>query len=381
MRRRPWFTRNRRVALFGAGLPLLLLLLAACARPTATPVLADVGYLLAGANTSEVFARQRLALFDARAAATDPDAPLTPTLTRDLPRARIRHLAHAPDGTLWLGLSGDFNRDDDRVLVYAADGTLLKTLHPCTNPDAGINFAAGHAFIACAENGFAGSLVMVDMASYQTVARLPLALENAPALLTGSAADEQTVLITTMTTGPDPQRSYAHLFVVDAATLTLRASLPLGPDTDVWTVLPGAGRFYLLNVASARATDTPRPDVFLFDPQTQSLEAHTLPMASPLWGALRGNRLYTYHHPGWNTTQPQTWRALSAVDVSTWQGESWPLPDAFDAGALAIWDERPCLTYASPWAVETEHGLYCLSEDGTLKLRVAFPGASGVWLP
>lgn len=372
----------RRVALLLAG----LLLLTACAQASPAPAfLEEKGYLLAGANAAQAFARNRLALFDASASALNGPLPLTPALTRDLPAARIRRLVRAPDGTLWLGLGGDFGKDDERVLVYSAEGTLLKTLRPCRNPDAGISFAAGRVFIACSENGFAGTLAVLDAARYETVALLSLALEQAPALLVASAADAQTVLITAMTTGPDPQRSYAHLFGVDAQNLTLTVSLPLGADTDVWTILPADGRFYLLNAASARAEAAPRPDVLLFDAATQTLTAQTLPAAAPLWGALHGGKLYAYHHPGWNTTQPQAWRALSVVDLATGQGQSWPLPDGFDAGALAVWKGGgaglPCLTYASPWVDESAHGLYCLDDAGALTLRVRFPDASGAVLP
>ncbi len=370
----------RRVALLLAGLPWFLLLIA-CSRVTPTPGLGDVGYLLAGAQAGQSLAANRLALFEISAADTSASAPLTPYLSRTLPTARIRRLVHAPDGTLWLGLSGDFSKDDERVLVYSPQGDLLKTLRPCTNPDAGISFAAGRVFIACSENGFRGSLAVLDAATYATVALLPLSLEPAPALLVASAADEAVVLITAMTSGPDPQRSYAHLFVVDAQTLTLRASLPLGPDTDVWTIVPDAGRFYLLNAASTRSAAIPRPDVFRFDPNSDHLDALTLPAASPLWGILKAGTLYTYHHPGWNTTQPQNWRAVGVVDVERWEGKSWPLPDGFDAGAIAVWDGAPCLTFASAWEPQARHGLYCLNDAGELALRVQMAGASGVWLP
>jgi len=374
--RLPWLMG---MALLWAGLSLFLAGCSAAATPGPAP--AQPGYLLAGANSTEAFSSNQLALFDASRLNAPASTPLTPEATVKLPAARVRRLQRTADGRLWLGLSGDFNQDDERVLVYSAEGQLLKTLRPCTNPDAGIHPIGTRILIVCSEDGFHGRVVALDSQSYAPLGEVALSLPDAPALLVGSGADDTYLLVTAMTTGPDPQRSYAHLFVIEAATLELRTSLPLGPDTDVWTILPASGRFYLLNAASARASASPRPDLLVIDPGTWQVEARALPLASPLWGAIRGSVLYAYHHPGWNTTQPQAWRGLSRVDMATWQGESWPLPDGFNAGDLSVWNARPCLTFADAWAPPSEHGLYCLNDQGTLTLRVTLADASGIWLP
>ncbi|MFP4343670.1 MAG: hypothetical protein ACLFU8_03150 [Anaerolineales bacterium] len=350
-------------------------------RPATAPLSAP-GYLLAGSNVSNDFDNNALYLFDTAPGPAVTAAARSAPLRVDLPRSWVRYLNRAPDGRLWIGLGGDFTRNDDRVQVYSAQGELLHTLRPCNNPEAGITFAAGYAFVGCTNDGFTGTVVVLDPNDFSTVTTLTLALPDAPVLLVGSGATERHVLLTAMTTGPDPQRSYALANIIDARQLEISAQISLGADTDIWTVLPHEERFYLLNVASARSAAQPRPDVLILDPDAPATpERLTLPLASPLWGQIVAGELYVYHHPGWNTTQQEPWRGLSRTPLRGGSGVAWSLPDGFEAGALAVWQGVPCLSHWDAWSPTEEHGLYCLDEEGALQLRFPIPDASGVLIP
>jgi len=342
--------------------------------PPARPV-----YVLAGSNVSAGFKNNALYVFDVDA--TESNLSADPLRTA-LPFSWARYLNRAPDGTLWIGFGGDFNHNDDRVQVYRPDGTLTHTLHPCANPEAGITFAAGRVFVACSDDGFTGAVAVLDAGDFSPVATLPLAHPGAPMLLVGSGADEQYVVITAMTIGPNPERSYALAVVVDARKAEVIAQVQLGPDTDVWTVLPHAGRFYLLNAASARSPARSRPDVLILDPaHPETWEPLTLPLAAPLWGQIVAGELYAYHNPGWNTTQQANWRGLSRATLETGAGEMWQLEERFEAGGLAVWDATPCLAHWDYWQPAATHGVYCLEADGELRQRLSAPDAADVVIP
>ncbi len=137
---------------------VLLITLAACARPTPPAVsLRNTGYVLAGQNVAGGFANNALVLFDAET--------MTAQRKISLPRSWAKSLARDPEGNLWLGFSGNMRDSDRRVQIYSAQGDLLKTLEPCTDPEAGISFAAGCAFIACAENGLSGRVAVVNLST------------------------------------------------------------------------------------------------------------------------------------------------------------------------------------------------------------------------
>ncbi len=364
-----------RVVLLLAGLLAVSLWSSGCRPELQVQSPTQPVYVLAGSNVSEGFKNNALYIFDASAISNAP-------VRASLPRSWARYLNRAPDGALWVGFAGDFNRNDDRVQVYAPDGALLHTLRPCSNPEAGITFAAGRVFIACSGDGFAGALAVLDAATLEVIATLPLAQPDAPLLLVGSGADEDYVVLMAMTTGPDPERSYAIAVVVDVQQLEIVAQIELGPDSDVWTVLPHAGRFYLLNAASARAVEQPRPDVLVLDPAHPEVwETLTLPLAAPLWGQIVAGELYAYHNPGWNTTQQSDWRGISRTPMDTGAGEAWQLEERFEAGGLAVWDGTPCLVHWDYWQPAAEHGLYCLEVDGELRQRLSVPDASGVVMP
>lgn len=371
-----------RVVLLKAGLLCVSLWMSGCHPATQSPPARPV-YVLAGSNVSAGFKNNALYIFNAAttAAAIAGDVSTDPLRTA-LPLSWVRYLNRAPNGSLWIGFGGDFNHNDDRVQVYRPDGTLTHTLHPCTNPEAGITFAAGRVFVACSGDGFAGTVAVLDAVDFSPVAMLPLAQPDAPILLVGSGADEQYVVITAMTVGPEPERSYALAIIADAHKAEVIAQVQLGPDTDVWTILPHAGRFYLLNAASARSAEPLRPDVLVLDPaHPETWETFTLPLAAPLWGQIVTGELYAYHNPGWNTTQQIDWRGLSRTALETGASETWLLEDRFEVGGLAVWDSTPCLVHWNYWQPEATHGLYCLEADGELRQRLAVPDASGVVIP
>jgi len=334
---------------------------------------AHTGYLLAGDNFGTGFSGNALAIWD-----VDTMQVLQ---TVDLPNSRAAGFSRDPVGRLWIGLSGDMQRGDNKVLVYSPEGVLLKTLQLCTDPEAGITFAAGRVFIACTEDGFKGKVVVLDGESLAPVKELEFSVPGGPYYLTANAATEQRVVLAGMTTGADPNSSYAALVVIDPRTLAVEGPVVLGAGTDIWSILPDGERFYLLNVASAHASAETRRDLLVLEagaPLTWTVQ--NLPEASPLWGIISGKSLYAYHNPGWNTTQVLSQRAVTRWDLETGATERWSLPDEFDGGSVAVVDGRPCLTHWQ-YAPESEHGLYCLDVTGQWQLMLPFKEALRVIIP
>ncbi len=333
------------------------------------------GYLLAGSNSGRGFSENALLLFDT--------ATLEPRREVSLPASRARYLRRDPEGRLWIGLSGTMDRGDDRLLIFSAGGEREAVLHPCGDPEGGVTFAAGRAFVACAEDGFAGRVVALDRETLEPVGELVLQLPNAPFILLGSGATGGAVAVSGLTSGPDPNLTYTAIAVIDPEAVTLEQIVPLGPATDVWAVLPYGERFVLLNAASAHAPEPgARRDVLLFDPQApEAMESLALPAPSPLWGVVADDTLYAYHNPAWNTIHTSPDRTLSRTNLITGESESWPLPDAFEAGDLALVGGRLCLAHWDYRSADESHGLYCLTEAGDLEQVLTFTDASQIVVP
>jgi hypothetical protein len=280
------------------------------------------------------FARNALVIFDAKTMMVHRKIAL--------PRSWAKNFSRDPHGNVWIGFSGSMQSSDNRVLIYSALGELVKTLRPCRDPEAGISFAAGRAFIACAEDGFSGKVVVVNLDTLDTVKTLVLSVSDNNLLLIASAASEETVVVAGLTSGPkenkENEEDAAHsvITLIDPHTLTVQAQIRLGKNTDIWRILPHAGRFYLLNVGSWRQPREQANDVLVLTPSTPPTVTPLALAPSPVWGVIEGNALYAYHNPTWNQTNNDPHRQISRLDLASGQIQTWELPDEWDASDLAI---------------------------------------------
>jgi hypothetical protein len=295
-----------------------------------------------------------------------------------LPRSWIKSYARDPHGNLWIGFSGDLQNNDNRVQIYSEKGELLKTLHVCDNPGAGISFSRGMAFIACTGDGFSGRIVTVNLDTFKTLKTIELSLPDAPWMLSTSAADENTVMVTGLTSGPE-ETSYCVLGILDVQTLTLQAPIRLGKHSDVWRILPHNGKFYLLNVSSFRESREEGHDVFVITPGSPPVITALETAVSPLWGTFSGDLLYMYHNETWNSTSVCTGRSLSQLNVKTGQVATWNLPDEWNANDIMIINGCISLVRWDYWSRGAGDGLYCFDiSNGRLSLILNIVDASGV---
>lgn len=357
------------------GLFLLSLLLACTPSPAILPASwpAQPGYVLSGQNVAGGFASNALTLFD-------PDR-WTVLRTVPLPHSWAKNLAVDPEGNVWIGYSGDMRRSDHRVEVYSSRGERLQTLQPCTDPEAGITFAADRAFIACAEDGLQGRVVVINRKTLEVEKDLWLRVPDAPLVLISSAASETAVLVLGLTTGPE-EASYSVLNWIDPQTLTLVAQHPLGKHTDVWRILPYRNRFYLLNVGSYRRDRAQANDVLIVTPGSSLQIVSRATSPAPLWGAIADGFLYAYHNPTWNSTVTDPRRWLSRTDLESGQVITWTLPQGWDASDLAVLNGQILLAHWEYWSGDRYDGLYRFDlESDHLTLLLSIPDASGIGVP
>lgn len=172
----------------------------------------------------------------------------------------------APDGSIWIGYSGaDAQSNDKRIQIYSPTNNSVKTVETCMNPRAGIKFANNKAFVGCATDGFLGLVQVIDLTNQKVVKEIELKSEGQPLLLTSSGANPSKIVFSAMTSGSDLNKGYSLLAMIDTNTLKSQIQ-ELGPDTDVWAVIPYKNKFILLNSKSFYSKDTPRRDVLIFDP-------------------------------------------------------------------------------------------------------------------
>jgi hypothetical protein len=352
---------------------LLALLLALLAALTGCAALAGPGapsrplFVLAGASPDP--RESKLAVADA--------ATWTVASEAELPDSLAAAISRDPQGRLWVGLDGTVASLDNRVQVLAADGTPLEELRPCTSPRAGISFAAGRAFVACAERGFFGSVAVVDLTTLETVATIELraAAPDAPLMLIASAADERAVVVAGLTSGPE-ESSYTLLSVIDPQTLTLSEQIALGESTDIWRIIPHQGDFLLLNAASWRQPRAEADDVLALDlggePRLRPLRS----APSPVWGAVVDGALYAYHNPMWNQPNSDQRRSISRLDLRSGAVQTWELPDGWLATDLIALDGELLLAHAAGRDRYAD-GVYSFTlADGTLHQMLEVPYAA-----
>jgi hypothetical protein len=147
--------------------------------------------------------------------------------------------------------------------------------------------------------------------------------------------------------------------------------IPLGAGTNIWSVLPYAGNFYLLN---AQGKDDPeRADLIVVSPTGQKvLDSIPFPTPSPLWGVISGQTLYSFHNAAWNSTSMSPERFLCKTDLITYKQACLALPDDFAAFSIEMVGGNPCI---AQWGNDQPGGLSCL-ENGKLNLKLAYENAS-----
>lgn len=339
------------------------------------PQIGNPGYILAGNNVSEGFNYNALMVFDLQ-------NPKGQSFKVDILKSWAYNFNMAPDGSIWIGYSGeDIQGNDNRIQIYSPKNNSIKTIETCMNPRAGIMFANNKAFIGCATDGFSGLVQVIDLTSQKVVKEIELKLDGKTVLLVNSGANSSKVIFSATTNGTDLNKGYSLLSIIDTNTLESQIQ-ELGPDTDVWAIIPYNNKFIVLNSGSFYSTDTPRHDVLIFDPEHPAdIKYLQLAVSSPLRGAIDKDILFAYHNPSWNSFNGESQRSITETNLLSGESVSFPLPDKFDADSLAIWNGVPCLTHSNYYESKDKHGIYCLTTDGKLEFKVAMPYASGFIIP
>jgi hypothetical protein len=327
-------------------------------------------YVLSVADGVGRYGRSTLSVVDV------PSWRLTETISL-LPRT-ARSLAIDPQGRPWVSYAGRHEQIDDRVQVITEAGAPLTMLRSCTNPEAGIAFAAGRAFIACVQNGLGGRLDVLDANTFARLDTIPVPPPAGGAYyLTAVAASETRVVLAGMTKGPDPKRRYAAITTLDPARLSVTWQSDPIADMDVWSIVPYGDDFLLANVASGESHEAQkRADVLRLRP-TNTLDRMAV-ASSPLWSAVADDVLYLYHNPSWNSVSTTPTRALSAYHLIKRTVTRWPLPDGFDAGGIAVVGNKIVLASSAP-GHERQSGIYAFDiRDKLLIDPIRLPGAEKV---
>jgi hypothetical protein len=358
---------NRRTFL----LIVLALILTACgpARPLAPPSQHSANLLASVGSSPD---GQSLALID----------PTTWTVQHSvaLPRSQVRQLSRDRQGRIWVGFYGTSTMIDNRVQVYSSEGALLQELQPCQAPAAGISFAAGRAFIACALNGFSGQVVALDLATMAVERTIDLKSADGALMLITSAADEHAVVVVGLATDPEKPSSDV-ITIIDPQTLAVRAQLSAGANTDIWRVIPHDGRFYMLNAASWRQERDQANDLLVLDVTGVPTLTPLALAPSPVWGVLDGEVLYAYHNPVWDQLNNDSARALSRLDLRTGATQTWPLPQNWSAGDLVVLDGQILLSHQTGRDTAAD-GVYRFDPaSGGLQRLLAITGANSMLFP
>ncbi len=341
-------------------------LLAACApatpRQPATVNPTGLFYVVSGQNAGTGFSSNALT-------AVKRDG-FQKVFSRKIRRSWAKRPAIDPERRIWIGYSGDMNHSDNRVDIFSPNGDLLTTLHPCGDPEAGISFSHGRAFVACAEDGFKGEVAVVDLKSLKVEKTVVLTNPGSVYLLISSAADDKNVVVSGATEGPNPNFPYARISIISPESLAVTTQINLGINTDIWDILPYNGDFLLLNVASARSPKDKPNDILWLAPGNPPTIHPVAASPSPFRGALVKHVLYSYHDPSYNSTSEDPRRWLSSYDLDSHKLKTMPLPDKFGAYDIA-WVNGKLILAAQKGIYEVNWG-----EGAHLLLRI--PDASSI---
>lgn len=324
-------------------------LLGACAAPTAPQATlqpvptgftigTDIsGYVLAGENEAQGFRNNQIALFEFAASSVAVNRLL-------LHQSAVHDFAQDAAGNIWLGYAGGMDFSDDRVQILNDRLEQVQEIHPCENPDGAIRFSAHWSFVICSENGFAGTVAVLDPSSYAVSATVTLELGDNPFLITASAINDSYLVVAGLTSGPE-DTSYTALFVIDVNTHQIIDRLGPLPDTDIWTILPYRDEFLLLNVGSWHAPAGEANDLLQLVPGSSSSLTAMPFFPSPLWGVIVDDTLYAFHDQSFNQPNELAQRWVSKLDLPTNQAERWPLPDGWNAGDVDFAAGKLLLTH------------------------------------
>ena len=347
----PWLAGRTWALRLAQTVALLLALvgaLAACSAKTADAGPHAAVYVLTGAQD------QPPALLALRA---DGGKTLSRTALR---QAGASAMALGDDGRLWVGGRSVSGLPLTSITVLdAALGTQNRVTTPA-NPGAGMAFAGGKLYVAASQNGFGGAVAEIDPATLATRTLEIPAPTDKSYILTALAAAGDKVVVAGMTNGPDPAKRYAAITVLDARTLTIAWRSEVLPHADIWQILPYQGGFVLLNAASAEDQRSPAQDGWVL---TADNRLTPLAMgAAPVWGAIQGDVLYSYHNRTWNALASSNARAVSTYNLSTGQRRSAALPDGMDVRDVLLADDRLLLSVRST-GDERPSGVYALKLD------------------
>ena len=281
-----------------------------------------------------------------------------------LKQAGASTLAAGPDGRVWVGGRSVSGLPLTSMTVLSADLQQQTRVTVPANPGAGLAFSRGKVIVGAALNGFGGAVAEVDPDSLATRSVSIPAPANSGYILTALAASDQKIVVAGMTNGPDPQKRYAQVTVIDPQTLQIVWRSDVLESADFWRILPHGDDFVLLNAASAEQDAKPRADVLLLSADNRLTPLTTQP--APLWGTIQGDVLYAFHNPNWNTTRPGPQRQLTAYHLGTQALRQMPLPDGTYARDLALDGDRILLSVTSS-KPDQPSGVYAvnLSSDST----------------
>jgi hypothetical protein len=330
------------------GLVSALLVLAGCSNKAAeVPANAARIYVLTGAS-------ERLAKLQVLSGSGDK------TLSTTLKQAGASALARGPDGRLWVGGRTVSGLPLTSITVVDADLAQQTRVPTPGNPGVGMVFSEGKLLVAASQRGFGGAVTEVDPTTLATRTLEVPPPEGKSYILTALAATDRKIVVAGMTNGPDPAKRYAIITVIDRPTLHVVWRSEALEHTDVWRILPYQDGFVLLNVASAEDPRSPRTDALVLgaDHRLTPLSFH----AAPLWGAIQGDVLTTFHNASWNSLRNVQTRHVSTYNLTTKSGHTFELPQGMDAQDLVAGDGRVLLSVKST-ADAHPSGLYVLAPD------------------
>ena len=280
-----------------------------------------------------------------------------------------------PLGRVWISY---WSLSGDNIDVYDLKGKKVATLQACEQARSGIQFSDKYAFVVCMEDGFSGSVSVLDLTELTFKKQLKIG-SSGSYMLIASAINDKYLLISGLTDdGPDERSRYTVLTLVNTETLEIESQIGPLDDLDVWSILPYQDKFILLNVHSWRQTQSDREDILLLTPGIEPHIELLQLFPSPLWGALNGDILYTYHNPTWNQLNSDSTRTLGKLNLVTGESETWPLPDNWNADDFEVVDDDLVFAFWNP-EDSSKDGLYRFDfEDKNLHQVMQIQNASEI---
>jgi hypothetical protein len=123
-------------------------------------------------------------------------------------RGNIETISLDPMGRFWAGYSSD-SRIENREQVFTEGGRYSRIVHTEDNPETGIVFSGGKAFIACTRNGFHGAVDVFDLRTFERRKTICLSSGKkwSPYFLSAVAASKSMIVAAGMTNRPDQKEN------------------------------------------------------------------------------------------------------------------------------------------------------------------------------